>query len=96
MNEYIYKVKVKFAPRRGHDGPEGKQRYSSTLSLTSALDEDMWLMPRPGRFTRGNDPVHILQDAEWVPGSVWKNAENLTPPEFDPLTLQPVTSRYTD
>jgi len=25
-------------PRTGHDGPEGEQRYSSTLSLTSALD----------------------------------------------------------
>ena len=24
--------------RTGHEGPEGKQRYSSTISLTSALD----------------------------------------------------------
>jgi hypothetical protein len=24
-------------PRTGHEGPEGEQRYSSTLSLTSAL-----------------------------------------------------------
>jgi hypothetical protein len=26
-------------PRTGHKGPEGEERYSSTLSLTSALDE---------------------------------------------------------
>jgi hypothetical protein len=30
------KVKVKL--KLGHEGPEGEQRYSSTLSLTSALD----------------------------------------------------------
>ena len=27
----------KFRPRTGHEGPEGKQSYSSTLSLNSAL-----------------------------------------------------------
>jgi len=32
------KVKVKVYPRTGHEGPEGEQMYSSTLSLTSALD----------------------------------------------------------
>ena len=26
-------------------------RYSSTLSLTSAIDEGMWQTSRPGRFT---------------------------------------------
>ena len=31
------KVKVKFA-LKGHEGPEGEYVYSSTLSLTSALD----------------------------------------------------------
>jgi hypothetical protein len=36
--------------------PNGKQRYSSTLSLTSELDRGGWLMPHPVRFTAGNDP----------------------------------------
>ena len=54
------KVKGKVRPRRGHEGPEGEQRYSSTLSITSALDVGGWLKPRPGRFTPGNDPVHIV------------------------------------
>ena len=31
--------------RTGHEGPEGKQRYSSTPSLTSALDMDGWSTP---------------------------------------------------
>jgi rRNA maturation protein Nop10 len=29
----------------------GKYRYNYTLSLTSALDGDVWSMPSPGRFT---------------------------------------------
>ena len=34
--------------------------YSSTLSLTSALDVGGWSKPRPGRFTPGKDPVPIV------------------------------------
>ena len=32
------KGKGKVYPRTGHEGPEGKKRYSSALSLTLALD----------------------------------------------------------
>ena len=46
-------------------------------SLTLALDEGGWLTPRPGRFTLGNDPVRIVQEAAWAPGPVWTGAENL-------------------
>jgi hypothetical protein len=38
-------------PRTGHAGTEHEQRYSSTVSSTSALDGCGWLTPRPGRFT---------------------------------------------
>jgi hypothetical protein len=56
-----------------------------------------WLAPRPGRFTpRERDPVRIVQEAGWAPGPVWTDAEYLTPPGFDPRTVQPVASRYTD
>ena len=34
----VLKVKAKVHPRAGHEGPEGEQKYRSTLSLTSALD----------------------------------------------------------
>jgi len=33
----------------------GEKRYSSTLSLTSALDAGGWSTPRPGRFTPGKE-----------------------------------------
>jgi hypothetical protein len=65
------KGKGKVNPRTGHEGPEGEQRYSSTLSLTPALDGGGWSTPRPGRFTPGNDPVPIVQEAGWAPGPVW-------------------------
>jgi hypothetical protein len=43
---------VGIAARYGLEGPGIKsQWYSSTLSLTWALDGGGWLTPRPGRFT---------------------------------------------
>jgi hypothetical protein len=47
-------------------------------------------------LTPGKDPVPIVQEAGWAPGPVWTGAENLAPPGFDPRTVQPVGSRYTD
>jgi hypothetical protein len=45
------KVKGNFHPSIGHEGKEGKQRDSSTLSLTSAVDGGEWSTPHPGHFT---------------------------------------------
>ena len=41
-------------------------------------------------------PGPIVQEAGWASGPVWTGAENLAPPGFDPRTIQPVGSRYTD
>jgi hypothetical protein len=43
-------VKGKVYPRTGHEGPEGEQRYNSTLSVTSTPDAVGWLTPQFGRF----------------------------------------------
>ena len=84
-------------PRTGHEGPEGEQMYSSTLPSTSELDGGGWSTQRPGRFTPGKDPVTIVQEAGWGSGPVWAVAGNLAPPPgFDPRTVEPVASRYTD
>ena len=51
----------------------------------------------PAALPPGKDPVPIVQEAGWAPGPVWTDAENLAPtPVFDPRTVQPVASRYTD
>ena len=50
----------------------------------------------PAAFTSGKDPVPIVQEAGWAPGPVWIGAENLAPTGFDPRTVQPVGSFYTD
>ena len=50
----------------------------------------------PAALPPGNDPVPIVQKAGWAPGPVWTDVENLAPPGFDPRTVQPVASSYTD
>jgi hypothetical protein len=60
--------KDKFHPRTGHEVPKGEQRYSSTLSLTSALDVDGWSTTRPGRFTPRERPGTICT-GRWVVSS---------------------------
>ena len=50
--------------------------------------------PRP-YFTPGKDKVPILQEAGWAPGR-YGRVEKLAPPGFDPPTVQPIVSRYTD
>ena len=47
-----YKGKSKVHPITGHEGPEVEWRYSSTLSLTSALYGGGLSTPRPGRLTK--------------------------------------------
>jgi hypothetical protein len=91
------KVKVKVALEQATKAHRGVD-ISYTLSLTSAIDEGGWSAPRPGRFTPGKVPVHIVYEAGWAPGSVWTGAENFVShlPGFDPRTVQPVASRYTD
>ena len=53
--------------------------YSSTLSLTSALDGVGGQRHAPAALPPpGKDPVLIVQEAGWAPGPVWTGAENLT------------------
>ena len=50
---HICEVKgiYEFHSRTGHDGQESQYRYSTTVSLTLALEAGGWSTPRPGRFT---------------------------------------------
>jgi hypothetical protein len=52
--------------------------------------------PRLGRFTPGKDRVPGVLEDGWAPEPVWTCAKNFPPPGFDPRTVQPVASCYTD
>jgi hypothetical protein len=96
MLAQVVKRKCKFRPRTGREGPEGEQRYSSILSLTSALDGGGWLTTRPGRFTPGKGFRFLL--CRRLGGSQGRSVrvQKISPsPGFDPRILHPVASRYT-
>ena len=89
----IKRIKVKVT---GNENPNGKQRYSSTPSLASALDGG-WVANATSRrlYPRERDPVPIVREAGWAPGPAWTGGENITPPGFDPGIVQPVARRCT-
>ena len=89
------KSKSKVNPRTNHEGPEGKYRYSSTLSLTSSLDGG-WSAPHPGRFTPGKDPDQFYRMLGGRQGRSGRMRKISLPPGFDPRTFQPGSSRCTD
>ena len=64
---------------------------------TPALEARGWSAPRPGRFTTGKQtryPLYRRLDWPWGRcGWVRKISPSL---EFDPRTIQPLASRYTD
>jgi len=70
-------VRPEVHSRTGQEDPQEEERYSSTLSLTSALDGGGWSAPCPGRFTPGKDPVPIVQEAGWAPGPVVSNPKSI-------------------
>jgi hypothetical protein len=67
-----------FHSRTGHEGPEVEQKYSSTSSLTSALDLD------GGQL---HAPATLRPPPRWAPRPVWTGVETLTPPGFNLLII---------
>ena len=66
---FVGKLKVggkgKVPPRTGHEGSEGEQRYSCTLSLTSALDGVGGQRHAPAALPPGKKPgTHCI--GGWV------------------------------
>jgi hypothetical protein len=99
------KVKVKlslcFNSAPHHEGVLGEWKYSSTHSLTSALEGGEWSASRPGRFT----PREGTPGTHWIGGWVGPRAvldvvvkRKIPNPcqELNPRTLivQPVAQNY--
>jgi hypothetical protein len=104
---YTFKGKLKIVPLH-NQAPRNEDvleewRYSSTHSLTSALDGGEWSASRPGRFT----PTERKPCTHWIGGWVGPRAcldtvsmRKIPSPRRDvnpdhPI-VQPVVSRYTD
>jgi hypothetical protein len=95
IQNYNKKEKVYFILRTGHEGPEGEQRYSSTVSLTSVLevgvDDQCHTLPT---LALGKDPS--TNSAGGVDPTIGlarcgKSGRTLV---FDSWTAQPVVSHY--
>jgi hypothetical protein len=66
------------------------------LQSTPALEGGRWSVPSTGRFNPGKEilyPLYMRLIGPQGPGWVRKIS---TPPMFEPRTIQPVATRYTD
>jgi hypothetical protein len=66
----------------GHKGSEREWRYSSILSLTSALDGCGWLTPHPGRFPPAKVTQYKLHVRPGGPGAGLKRCGKSCPHQY--------------
>jgi hypothetical protein len=91
------KVKVKFALEQATKAQRGGKRYSSTLSLTSAVNEVGGQRHAPATLPPGERPgTHCVGGVGGPQGRSGRIQKILPPPAFDPQTVQLLASRYTD
>ena len=67
-------------PGRGRETSKKEWRYSSTVSLTSALDIGWWLTPRPERFTPGKETRYPLYRRLGGPNGQSGRVRKISPP----------------
>ena len=68
------------------------QACNGTVLPLPLLDGGGWSAPRLFRSNPGNNPVPIVQEAEWARG-----VRKISPlPRIDPRTVPPVANRYTE
>jgi hypothetical protein len=73
------KVKVKLNLEQAKRAQGLNYRYSSTLSLTSALDGMGGQRHTPPALPPRKRPGTHCRETEWFPGQVWTGAENISP-----------------
>jgi hypothetical protein len=80
--------------KRGGPGP---YRAVEPYKKEKKLDEGGWSTPRPGRFILGKETEYPLYRRLGGPQGRSGWLRKISPlPGFDPRTVQPVKSRYTD
>jgi hypothetical protein len=86
----------KVHPITGQQGPRGGVEVYLYSFSTSALEEDWWSAPRPGRFTPIKTRYPLYRRLGGLQGRSGRVRKISPPPGFDPRTVQPVVSHYTD
>ena len=88
------KVKVKFSLEQATKAQSGSR--SIAISITSVLDRGRWSAPRPAALLPGKTqyPLHRRLGESQAGLHGYRKYRPLL--RFDPLTVQPVPSRYTD
>jgi len=86
----------KFHPRIGHEWPEEEWSYSSTVSLTSALDGIGWSSPCLSSHTLGKDRYALYRRVGGPQGRSGRVRKNSLSKGFEPRTFQHIASRHTD
>ena len=89
--KHYTKGKGKAFPLQARCGPES--RTAIALLLHGRALEGGWVVsstPRP-YFTPQNDPVPILQEARWAPGTVWTGGKSR--PHRDSISDRPARSQ---
>jgi hypothetical protein len=89
-------VKGKVHSRTGLEGPEVEQRYSSTLSLTSAQDGVGGQRHVLAALPPGKTRYPLYRRLRGTQGRSGRVRKISSPPGFDPRTVQPVASHYID
>jgi len=90
---YIKKVKVKWS--RYRPGVAQRVNRGTALLFHDRGTRRGWVVsstPQP-HFTAGKDPVPILQEAGWAPGSVWMGWKSC--PHRDSIPDRPARSSVT-
>jgi len=85
--------KDKGHPRTGHEGSEEEWRYSSTLSLPSAIDEEGGQLYALAALPRGKESRYPLyRRLGGLEGRAGRVQKILPPPRFDTRTVKTVAS----
>ena len=85
--------KWKFHPRTGYEGPDGEEKYSSILSLTSVLDT-----VGGERHASAASPLgeRFGTHCGWASLLVWTDVQNVASTGLRLRNVQPVLSWYID
>jgi len=90
------KGKGKVHPRTGYESSKGEYSYSSTLSLTSAVEGVDGQRHTPAASPLGKTRYTLYRRLGGPQGRSGQGRKISPPTGFDPRIVQPIASRYTD